>query len=511
MSIKAAANLASIQNVVLKPTAEDVASKIAIIGSYEAGKTITDEVPALSLSPEETGATYGFGSMLHRLHIQVNRGSSGQVPVYIVPQAETGGAAAAAGEIDFTGSTGVLAGTLYIYTGFDLTRVSITDGMSVEDIADAVVAAYNADSSLNYIAAKTAVTFEVTFTSKTSGVFGDSGILSFNREAGQETPTGITAAFTQPTGGSGLPDIQDALDGMGTNDNVNELEFTALAHGYGQDATTLDNIRDYVGAGDQLTGTYAKIVARPFYSATGDNVAGSSGLTALLAVGAGQTTDRANVIIPVPGSKSHPSEIGAQLVGIVERIALTSAARSYGGQAFSRIDPGDTSDRWTDTETSRDLAVNAGISVSVVDGGVVKINDAITLYHPTSIPESSNIYRELVNIRKIRNLLANYKTTFGALTLAKNIIVEDISQVSSAIDRQYAVDIDIIRATHFTLLDAFVGKAWLYESEFAKQNLSVTLRTATDGFDSIIKLILSGVNKITDNQIQADISAAVLN
>lgn len=509
MSIESAKNLASVQNVVLRPTAEDVASLIAIIGTYEAGKTITDEVPALSLSPEETGATYGFGSMLHRLHIQVNRGSSGQAPVYIVPQAEVAGAAAV-GEIDFTGSTGVLAGTLYLYVGFDLVRVPITDGMSIENIADAVVAAVNADSSLNYTASKVAVTFEVEFTSKTIGVFGNFGLLSFNREAGQETPTGITAAFTQPTAGSGLPDIQDALDGMGTGDNKNELGFTALAHGYGQDSTTLDAIRDYIGPGDQLTGTYAKIVARPFYSATGDNAAGSGGLTALIAVGDARTIDRGNMMMPAPGSKSHPSEIGAQYIGIRERIALSSAGRSCGGQAFSRIDPGNDADRWTNSETNRDLAVNAGISTTIVDGGVLKINDEITFYHPNSIPETSNIYREAANIRKIRNILANYKTTFGALTLAKNIIVEDISRVSSLVDRQYAIDIDIVRATHFSLIDAFVGKAWLYESEFAKQNLEVALRAATDGFDSIIKSILSGVNKITDNQIQADISTAVL-
>jgi phage tail sheath gpL-like len=508
MSIEAAANLASIQNTVLKPTAEDVASLIAIIGSYEAGKTITDEVPALSLSPESTGSVYGFGSMLHRLHIQVNRGSDGQVPVYIVPQAEAGGAVAATGDVDFT-VAGALAGTLAMYIGADRVPVTVTDAMTEEQLVDAIVAKIATLTSLNVTAAKRAVTFELDLTSKTLGAYGNDNVISFNRQAGDVTPTGISWAITQPSGGSGLPDIQDALDGMGTNDNKNELGFTAISHGYGQDSTTLAAIRDYVGPGDELTGTYAKIVARPLYSATGDN-SDASGLTALLAFGNARTNDRANVIFPVAGSKSHPSEIGAQLIGVVERIALTAAARSYGGQALSQIDLGDEADRWTNIEANRDLAVNAGISVSIVDGGVVKISDAITLYHPNSIPETSNIYRELVNIRKIRNILANEKTTFGALTLAKNIIVEDISKVSSLTDRQFAIDIDIVRSTHFSLIDAFVGKAWLYEGTFAKENLSVALRSATDGFDSIIKAILSGVNKITDNQVQADISTAVL-
>jgi phage tail sheath gpL-like len=514
MTIGTAAIYSSIQNTVLQPSAEDVPSLINIIGSHEAGKTPGNiEVPVVSTSAQNTGSVWGFGSMLHRLHIQVERGSDGQVPAYITAQAEVAGAAAA-GEIDFTGSTGVLAGTLYLYVGFDLVRVSITDGMSIENIADAVVAAVNADTSLNFTAVKVAVTFEVTMTSKTIGTYGNAATgaqLAVNLESGQSTPTGVSVAFTQPTGGSGLPDIQDALDGMGTGDNKNELGFTALVHGYGQDSTTLEAIRDYVGPGDQLTGTYAKQIARPFVSATGEVAAGSSGLTNAIAFGNARKTDRANIIMSVPGSNSHPSEIGAQYFGITERLAISAAARGYTGHAFSRIHPGADADRWTNTEASKILAVNAGIGTTIVDGGVVKISDAVTLYHPGTVPENSNIYREHVNIRKIRNILANEKTTMGALTLQKSIIVEDINKISSALDRQYAIDIDTVKSTQIALINEFVKKGWLYEGNFAKANLVVTLRSATDGFDSVIKAILSGVNKISDNQVQADISTAVLN
>lgn len=513
MSIDPAGTSTSMKNVSFQPSAEDVARKAVIIGSYAAGKTITDEVPVVSLSPESTGDVYGFGSMLHRLHIQFNRGSDGQVPAFINPQAETGGAAAAAGEIDFVGSAGVLAGTLYLYIGFDLVRVSITDAMSVEDIADAVVAAVNLETSLNFIAAKTAVTFEVTFTSKTLGTYGNAltgAQLAFNLEANQSTPTGITAAFTQPVGGTGLPDIQDALDGMGTGDNKNSEGFTRGIHGYGQDTTTLDAIRDYIGVGDQLVGTYAKTVARPMTFQTGDVVAGSAGLTAVRAVGDARKTDRGNGIIPVPGSGSHPSEIGAQYVGMMERAAKESSGRGYGGLSFSRIHPGADADQWTNTETNRKLAINSGIGTTKVDGGVIFLSDTVSFYHPASIPENSNIYREEANLSKIRNILANEKTTFTAQTLAKSIIVQDMSKISSIRDRQFAIDINIVRSTHIALIKAFNGKGWLYETEFAIAELAVALRSATDGFDSIIKAILSGVNKISDNQVQADISTAVL-
>lgn len=512
MTIGSAAIFSSVQNTVLKPTAEDVPSLINIIGTFEAGKTPGNiETPVLSLSAQNTGSVWGFGSMLHRLHLQVERGSNGQVPVYITAQAEVAGAAAV-GEVDFTGTTVTEAGTYYFYIGFDLVRVAAVVGDTATTLGDSFEAAVNAITSLNFTASNAAGV--VTLTSKTVGTYGNAATgaqFAENLESNQTTPTGVTTAITQPVSGSGLPDIQDALDGMGTGDNKNSLGFTALVHGYGQDSTTLAAIRDYVGPGDQLTGTYAKQVARNLASATGEVAAGSAGLAAAIIFGNARKTNRGVLIIAAPGSYSHPSEIGAQYHGITERLAISAAARGYGGHSFSRIHPGADADRWTNEDANRILAVNAGIGTTVYDGGVLKINDAITLYHPDTVPENSNIYREHVNIRKIRNILHNEKVTMGALTLQKSIIVQDINKVSSTTDRQFAIDVDVVKSTQIALINAFVGKGWLFEGDFAKQNLVVTLRTATDGFDSVIYAILSGVNKISDNQVQADISTAVLN
>lgn len=511
--VDSAGILSSIQNTVLKPQAENVPRLIVIIGSYEAGKTITDEVPVLSLSSQETGSIYGFGSMLHRLHLQEEIGSAGQVSVYIQPQAETGGAAAAEGEVDFAGSVGVLAGTYSFYIGFDLVRVSVLDADTPTLLGDALEAAINANADLNFTASN--LVGVVTITSKTLGVYANAagGIgaqFGENLEAGQETPSGITTALTQPVGGTGLPDIVDALNGLGTGDNKNALGFTAGIHGYGQDSTTLDAILAYIGPGDQLTGTYQKEVARNFYFETGDAVADSAGLSALIVLGNSRKTDRANAICPVPGSNSHPSEIGAQSVGIKEREANRSAGKGYVGFTFSRIHPGLDSDRWTNDRTNRTLAIQAGIGSTTVDGNTVALADTVTMYHPDSVPSTSNIYRELANISKIRNILANEKATFTAQTLAKSIIVEDINTMSSIQDKQFAIDIDTVTGTHITLIKSFNKKGWLYETAFAIANLQVAIRPGTDGFDSIIKAILSGVNKISDNQVQADISIAVL-
>jgi phage tail sheath gpL-like len=325
------------------------------------------------------------------------------------------------------------------------------------------------------------------------------------------TPTGDTTAITQPISGTGLPDITNALNGMGTGDNKNALGFTALSHGYGQDSTTLAAIRDYVGVGDQLIGCFAKEVARNFYSATGEVAAGSAGLAAAIVFGDARTTDRANSLIAAPGSYSHPSEIGAQYIGLMERDANLVSAKSYGGLQFSRIHGGSDADRWTNDRANRTLAVNAGISCTKVDGGVLELTDTISLYHPNSIPESSNIYREISNLRKIRNVLNSLKVTYNGPPFPGSFIVQDTNKIASSVVRSSAIDENVNLSTLFALIDAWAGKGWLYETDFAKANTVTAVRTATDGFDSVIKAILSGVGKIFDNQVQADISTAVLN
>lgn len=509
MTIQSAANFASIKNTVLKPTAEDVGSVVAIIGSYEAGKTITDEVPVLSSNSAYTGSVYGFGSMLQRLHLGLEKGSRGQVPVYIVPQAETGGAAAAVGEVDFTITT-VGAGTLAMYIGGERIPVTTTASMTEEELCDACVAAINAVVQCNLGAAKHAVTFELDLTSKTLGTYGNSVLIAFNLQAGDETPAGISWVITQPVGGAGLPDIQDALDGLGTYDNANNIEITALVHGYGQDSDTIAAIRDYVGVGDDLVGCYSKVVARPFYSLTGDIVAGSAGLTAAAVYGNARKTDRANGWVPLPGGYTHPSEVGAEAIGNIERRANEISAISHGGTQMVGCVPGADADQWTNAEVNRDTAVNAGIGTTKVDGVNVFLSDTITFYHSDAIPENSNIYREISNIRKIRNILNSLKVTFNGPPFTGSFIVEDANTISSALARAYAVSEDVVRSILYSLIDAWAKKGWIYETAYAKSVLEIDIRAATDGFDSVIKAILSGVGKVWDNQVQADISTSIL-
>ena len=508
----AAAVSSTVKNVQFKPSANNIPHKILLIGTYDPAKTeVVDEVPKLVLSPEDVGAQTGFGFMLHRLAVQSFLGGNG-VETWMIPQSETG--TAAAGEIDFAASTGVLAGTMFLYIAGILVSVSITAAMTVEEIADAVVAAITADSSIPVTATKTAVTFEVVLTSKSKGPWGNDITLKFNIKAGEVLPTGVSAAITDMTGGATNPDIQDALDSLGTGDDANEAFFTEMVHGYGQETATLDIISNYVGAGNDFIGLYDKLVGRPFRVLTGDIATGSAALTALIVIGDGRKLDRANGIVSVPGSANHPSEIAAQAVGFMAKINNDRAAQSYIGIPLIDIDPGEQSDRWTNDYDNRDTAVKAGISPTKISNGVVTLQNVVTFYHPDNVPVDSNGYRSMRNISILQNIMANVRITFEQEKWQGISIVEDVTKVTSTVDRQKARDIDAVIDDLVALAKAFEAKAWIFTASFTIDKLkepgAVEIRPGAIGFDSILSVILSGEGGILDTVTEFDTSIAVL-
>lgn len=503
-----------VNNVTFSPVAEVLQRKILIIGVYDAAKTaVVDEVPFLSTDPAFTGSVVGFGTPLHRLHLKSALGAQG-IETWIQPQAETG--TESAGEIDFAGSTGVLAGTLAIYIAGDRIAVNITAAMTVEDIADAVVLAINANLDTPVIAAKTAVTFEVTLDAKTKGLEGDNYDISLSIEAGDVTPTGITSAITAMTGGAGTPAMADALNGLGTGDNANEAGFTDGIHGYGQDTTTLDAIEAYVGSGNDFTGLYQKTVARPIRFVEGDTVASAAGLAAQIVISDARLDDRSQGVISVPDSQSAPSEIAAQAMGHMARKNNIAATASYNGTTLIGVRPGATANRWTSDYDDRDTAVRAGISPTKVDAGNVKLQNVVSYYRPASVPVSSNGYREMRNISVTQNILASQKIFFTREKWQDFDIVSDVTKVTNPVAKARARDVNSVLDDIILLVNQWAAIGWLFNASFTIDRLKadqtlVTIRTNSDGFDIKIPVLYSGIGNILDSVVEFDISFAVLN
>jgi phage tail sheath gpL-like len=501
------------KNTQFAPTANTLPRKILLIGTYdETTKTsIVADQPYLVTSPEDVGDRFGFGFMLHRLAKWSFLGSLG-IETWVVPQAEDVAANYAQGTITVT-ATSASAGTLHLYVAGEYVPVTIADGDDGDAIAVAIDAAINADSTLPVTS--TVALNVVTVDANSGGLWGNFIDLSLNRLQGQENPAGITSiVFVQPTGGSGLPDIQDALNALGTGDDQNEDYFTDMNHGYMQDESTLNTIDVWNGTGNDFVGNYAKLVARPLRSLNGDTVAGSGGLSALITLGDGRKQDRTSGVIAVPGSPNHPAEIAALAMGVMARTNNNRAAEHYVDRILTNVIAGAPADRWTSSYSSRDTALKSGISSTKTKNGTVVMQDVATFYHPDSVSVDSNGYQMQVNISKVQNITNSIRLNFEQEKWQGIFIVEDVSKVSNVVDREKARDISAVQNDVVALAQAWEKRGWIYNSSFTidliKTGSYIQIRAGNTGFDITIPVILSGVGRIFNIELPFDTSIAIL-
>lgn len=509
----AAGNLVTVENQQFAVVAQVLAQKNVIIGTFDEATftTLTPNVPIRVYSAADVGGKTGYGFMLHRLARAAFK--PGVVETWIIPQLEGGSDPdQATGELDFTGSAGVQAGTIALYIAGDSVAITVAAGDSADDIGEAIADAINDDDELPVTAVNALGV--VTLTSKSGGEWGNDISLAFSLLQGEELPTGVVCVVTDMAGGVGVPDIQDALDAMGTGDAQNEKFFTNLIHGYGADTATLDAISTYNGIGNTYVGNYKKEIARPFRSLVGDVTPLTAGLTAALAFAELRRTDRTNGKVCAPGSYNHPQEIAAQTLGIMAVTNSTRAEEGYINKTLDGVFVGEIADRWTNDYDNRDQAVKGGLSTTFAKGTILTLQNIDTFYRPTDVAPESNGYRQMRNISIIQNLLYNYRLNFDRAKWQGISIVEDTANVSNVNSRDKARDVDSVLDDLVALAIVFAENAWLYNSSYTIGELQegdkVTLRAGLTGFDITFPVILSGEGGIYNSLITFDTSIAIL-
>ena len=505
------------QNVPQAVEAAVLKRKILVIGTYDPSLTsVVPEVPKRILSAEHAGSLYGFGFMLHRMCVQLFK-SAPSVEIYAQPQAEAAAGAQSTGSI-LIGTTSGVAGTFYFYIAGIAIPVSITASNTAAEVATAIITAVNANNNLPVTALVNGITAEqVDFTAKSEGEYWGDNITIDSNIYGEDDPGALAYTITAMNSGAGTPDITTALDALGTGSAQNSDNYTDVVHGYGAVTAVLDKVQTYNGIADNIEGNFNDTVHKPFRSLNGDTVAGSAGLSALITFGNGRKeTDRTSGIIPVPGSASHPVEIASLAMGYMASVNNQQAELSYRGIILNGIHGGDMADRWTNQySTGRDAAAQAGISCTIVDGGVVKMQNALTFYHPAAIPVNSNSYRNMRNISLIQNIFAAVATEFNKPTWQTFSIVTNLAFVGSTAELSTTKSVSSVKDAWLGLFSAFANRAWIADLQFSinalKESNAVVVRTAGNGFNTFPKFIFSGDGDILDNNIQYDTSFAILN
>jgi len=496
----APARAVRIKNRPISVSASNLRRKIWLIASYDPAKTgVNDDVPKEYLNANQVGDELGYGFSAHYLATQAFKYGSG-VSVWITPQKEASGATAATCTLTVTASN-ALAGTLHLFVNDDGVDVPVSKSESAADIAAAIVAKVNADHSLPVTAANTAAV--VTFTAKSKGTFGLGIKISVNLGLNQTLPSGVTVAITSMTGGATDPDIQDALDGNGTGDASNTIGATDGAYSYKTTADILSKIATWVGLGDTAINCWAPTVGKPVRFVSVSTEAGSTGYNNMKTITDGAVYDRANAYVGAPDAYGHPAALATAITSIAAQINQAVPHDSYVGEIINTYVG---TDRWTDAGTSRQSAIAAGISCTRVVNGQLTIDGMVSLYRPSSIPENNNAYRAWRNISIFQNILKHYLDVWAARP--RFTIVEDIAEVDPQ-DKPYVLDINGVKGIVAKAIKAWKRRAWIFESDNAIKNQTVTLRTANNGFDITIPIILSGEGVVSNTVIYADINLTV--
>ncbi len=512
----AAANGVSAQNKTFEPNANVLKRKMIIVGMIDPTiNGVVANVPVQIISAKQAGALFGFGFQLHRL-VEKAFDTNNNIETWVIPQDEAGGGVKADGSVTFSGpATG--SGVANLYVGGELNAsFDVTSGDTATQIVAGLFADFAANGPQN---SPTLPTInggnpeKLDLIVKNRGTYGNEYDISINLEATEKDAPGIGAVVIPMLNGLTNPNLQDALDGLGTEDNQNEKHFTMLVHGYGQEVTALDIISNYNGPGNTFVGNYSKLVSRPFVAVTGDTDPDEAALVALRALADTRKLDRTNFVVPAPGSQTHPSEIGALVAGVVEATANVRAEEGYIDKPIPGARFGDDSERWTNKYSNRDLAVKGGVSTTLVKGNQLTIQNLATFYRPDDVAEESNGFRSVRNIAIIQNVIETVRLRFELPKWKNTTIVDDVSNVTDPASKAKARDVDSVIDEFVDLAEDFASKAWVFSASFTIDKLreggQVLIRGNGTGFDTKLPIILSGEGGIFDTTVEFDTSLAV--
>jgi phage tail sheath gpL-like len=339
----------------------DVEHKVLVLGQMLATGSADPLVPVRVLSADHAVGLFGQGSMLAAMFVAIKNADT-YIETWAIPQLDDAAGVAAAGALAITG-TATASGTLNLYVGGERVRIAVTEDDTAAEVATALAAAINADLDLAVTAA--VVDGTITLTARNKGECGNGLDLRLNYYSGETTPAGIAVAITGMTGGSGNPDVADAVAAFGDEWwNTIIMPWTDQANLVALEA----ELEDRWGPMRQMDG----IAYAAFKGTHGET--GTFGNTRNTQLGSCMGT----------GPSPTPPYIWSAVYGVVAAGSLSiDPARPLQTLELPGVLPPAVGDRWTKEE--RNLLLYDGIATySVETDGTVRIEREITMYQTNS-------------------------------------------------------------------------------------------------------------------------------
>jgi phage tail sheath gpL-like len=202
--------------------------KALLIGQKLPSGSAVADTPVLAYSTAQVAALCGPSSMLALMYAAYRK-QDPQGECWILPVSDNPAGATATGGLTFTGSAAV-SGTFPLYVMGVPVPVGVNAGDTAPTLATNTVAAVNNTPGICVTAAvASGNTSQVTFTALHKGLAlndVDIRIAYYGAAAGEQVPTGITAAIAPMSGGTTNPTLTNALANLG----VQQFDFIALPY-----------------------------------------------------------------------------------------------------------------------------------------------------------------------------------------------------------------------------------------------------------------------------------------
>ena len=262
-----------------------VADKLLIIAQQSSAATATADEPVQVFSAAQAQTLFGAGSPAALMCKAVLEENPYVAELWVCPVDEDGAGVAASGTMQFT-AVSVTAGTLLIKIGRHIVTVGVAADDTSNDIAAAVEAAIDADTSLPFSASVSTDT--VTLTAKVKGTHGNSWVW-----ASEFSGSGLTVAIVQPTSGATDGDTAGA--------------FTAVEN------TQYDLIAVEVSSSANLTALsdHLESVGGPLEQRPGLGFAGMTGTLSTVTTATAAVNDGSIGVAYMRGTRTHPMELAA--------------------------------------------------------------------------------------------------------------------------------------------------------------------------------------------------------
>ena len=388
--------------------------KTLLIGQKTVVKKTAANVPVLVTSLDQARQSFGTHSMLARMY-EVYRNIDAFGEVWCLPVDDAPSGAAAEGTITITGTANV-AGTLFLRIAGLSVRAGVAKGMDAVRVAAALAETVNESLYLPVTAEATETMVKLKAVHK--GETGNDILVCQNFAGvagGEQTPDGLMLEISEMTGGSGNPELDGAIAGIG------DEPFDFIAHPY-TDTTNLDALQLEM---NDTSGrwSYQKQVYGHCYTAKRGTV------SALNAFGKTRNDQHHTIVAMEPKNPVPASDYAAAYTARNAVFIRTDPARPTQTGELNGVLAPQLEDRFIMSE--RQVLLNCGLATSYVSaGGTPCVERAITTYQrnqygepDTSYLDSETLHTSATILRRLKTLitskygrhkLANDGTSFGA-------------------------------------------------------------------------------------------------